>query len=136
MTLQETEIDLPVMSKSLQRRLGSTEACHRVLGTEYNSPWGLGTCWYKSFSRRPPLPPFGQKANYREGTQPCLLKGNWIKDLLSMAHPSEQDPDSPTASPYHQETSTSLLQYAEGRQNENHNYRKLSKLITWITACL
>ena len=47
-----------------------------------------------------------------------------------MAHPSEQDPASPTTSPYHQETSEAS--YAEGRQNENHSYRKLSKLITWI----
>ena len=34
---------------------------------------------------------------------------NWIKDLLSMAHLSEQDPDSPPASPSHQEVSTSLF---------------------------
>ena len=49
---------------------------------------------------------------------------------------SEQDPDSPAARPLHQEASTSLLSspISEGRRNKNHNHRKLTKLITWITA--
>ena len=35
----------------------------------------------------------------------------------------------------HQEAAISLLPYpSEGRQNENHNHRKLIKLITWTTA--
>ena len=49
--------------------------------------------------------------------------------------PPQQDPISPTASPSHQEApQTSYPHPSEGRQNENHNHRKLTKLITWITA--
>ena len=48
---------------------------------------------------------------------------------------SEQDPVSPTVSLSHQEASiTSYPCPSEGRQNENHNHRKLIKLITWTTA--
>ena len=40
-----------------------------------------------------------------------------------------------TASPSHQEApQTSYPHPSEGRQNENHNHRKLTKLITWITG--
>ena len=42
----------------------------------------------------------------------------WIKDLLSMACPPEQDPVFPTASPSHQEVSTSLLSSSIRRQTE------------------
>ena len=56
------------------------------------------------------------------------LKMYWI-------WPLEQEPVFSTASPSHQEASTSLVSSSiQGRQNENHNHRKLSKLITWITA--
>jgi hypothetical protein len=34
------------------------------------------------------------RSNYRQGTQPHPLADNWIKDLLSMALPPEQDLDS------------------------------------------
>ena len=50
-------------------------------------------------------------------------------------HPSEQDPVSTSASLSHQEAFISLYAYpSEGRQNENHNHRKLTKLVTWTTA--
>ena len=53
--------------------------------------------WHKSFWRRLPLLPltlsqFGLRPSYREGTQPHPLAENWIKDLLSMAMPPNQDP--------------------------------------------
>ena len=49
--------------------------------------------------------------------------------------PSEQDPASPTVSPSQKKASTCLLSLSlEGRQNENHNHRKLTKLITWNTV--
>ena len=47
--------------------------------------------------------------------------------------PSEQHPASPTVSLSHQEASTSLLSLSFRGQNENHNQRKLIKLITWTT---
>ena len=55
-----------------------------------------------------------------------------LKIYCIWPHPSEQDPVSPTVSFSHQEASISL--FHEGRQNENHNHRKLIKLITWTTA--
>ena len=58
------------------------------------------------------------------------LKINWPWPC-----PSEQDPKSPTASPSHQEASIASYPYpTEGRQKENHKHRKLTKLITQITA--
>ena len=81
-----------------------------------------------------PPPQFGLRSNNREGTQPRPSTESWIKDLLSMAPPSEQDPVSPSVSVSHQEASISLYPSpTEGRQNEN-NHRKLTNLITWTTA--
>ena len=37
------------------------------------------------------------------------INKNWIKDLLSMAHPSEENPVSPSVSLSHQEASINLL---------------------------
>ena len=49
--------------------------------------------------------------------------------------PSEQYPVSPTVSLSHQEASINLLSFSlTGQTNENHNHRKLIKLITWTTA--
>ena len=51
----------------------------------------------------------GLRSNNREGTQPCPSTENWINDLLSMAHPSEQDSVCPKASTSHKEASVNLL---------------------------
>ena len=52
-----------------------------------------------------------------------------------MALRSEQDPVCPSVCLSHQEASISLLSYpSEGRQNENHNHRKLIKLVTRSTV--
>jgi len=53
-----------------------------------------------------------------------------------MAPPLEQDPVSPIVNLSYQEASTSLLFLflSEGRQNEKHNHRKLTKHTTWTTA--
>ena len=70
---------------------------------------------------------------------------NWIKDLLSLARSSERERlRFSTASPSHQEVSTSLLPLSIRGQteskpqlqetNQNRNYRKLTKLIIWITS--
>ena len=78
------------------------------------------------------VPTIDLRPNYREGTQPHPPAENWIKDYWTWTCPLELDPVFPTGSPSHQEASTSLL--SEGRQNENHNHRKLAKMITWMTA--
>ena len=79
--------------------------------------------------------PFGLRPNYREETLPLPSTANWIKDYWAWSHPTEQDPDSPTASPSHQEASTSLLSLSiRGRTEWKPQHRKLNKLITWITA--
>ena len=58
-----------------------------------------------------------------------------LKIYWEMFQPSEQDPVSPTVSLFHQEASMSLLSlYIEGRETENHNHRKLTKMITWTTT--
>ena len=49
-------------------------------------------------------------------------------------YPSEQDPVSPSISPIRKLPSASYLYPSEDRNNENHNHRKLTKLITWTTA--
>ena len=65
-----------------------------------------------------PPPQFGIRSKNRKGTQPHLSTENWIKDLLNMALPSEQDPDSPTVSLSHQETFIRLLSLSLRGQTE------------------
>ena len=79
----------------------------------------------------------GPQANKRKGTQLHPSTENWIKDLLSMAPPiriRSRFPPPPSQSlpsgSFHKPHSYS----SEGRQNENHNHRKLTKLITWTTT--
>ena len=61
---------------------------------------------------------------------------NWIQDLLSMAPPIRTRPSFPLS----QSLPSRKLPYAsypspsEGRQDGNHNHRKLNNLITWTTA--
>ena len=63
----------------------------------------------------------------------CSPQGSSVLGI-PQARILEQDPVSPEVSPSHQEASISLLSLSEGRQNENHNHRKLIKLSTWTTA--
>ena len=77
--------------------------------------------------------------SWPQGTQPHPSTENWVKDLHSLAPPIRTRLSFPHPFPpvslFHQEDSISLLSYSsEGRQNENHNHRKLTKLITWTTA--
>ena len=78
----------------------------------------------------------GLRPNNREGTQPCPLTENWIKDLLNMGLPIRTRPRSPPklVSPIRKLPQASYPYPSEGRQNENHNHRKLTKLIRWITV--
>ena len=125
--------------RSLRWRRGSIVACRRVRDAEYNSPGSHRVCWHKSFWRRSllpplPLPQFGLRPNYREGTQPHPSRENWIKDLLSLALPirARQIPSQPV--PPIRKLPQASYYPSEGRQTENYNHRKLSKLVTWITA--
>ena len=59
-----------------------------------------------------------------------------IKDLLSLAPPIRTRPSFPHQSLPSRSFHKSYPYSSEGRQNENHNHRKLTKLITWTTACL
>ena len=52
------------------------------------------------------------QVNSREGTQPHPSTENWIKDLLSRAPPTEQDPVSPSVTLSHQEAFISLLSFS------------------------
>ena len=70
-----------------------------------------------------------------ERTQPYPSTENWTKDLMSMAPPIRTRPTLPHRQSLPSGSFQSLLSYSsEGRQNENHNHRKLTKLITWAMA--
>ena len=76
---------------------------------------------------------FGLRPNNRHS--PSHQRKIGLKIYCAWPHPSEQDPVSPTVSPSHQEASISLLSFSiRGQTNENHNHRKLTKLITQTTA--
>ena len=72
------------------------------------------------------------RPNYREGTQPLPPTENWIKDLST--HQSKTLMPSQPGPPIRKLSQASYPSPSEGRQNENHNHRKLIKLITWTTA--
>ena len=58
----------------------------------------------------------GQKTGREH--RPCPSIENWITDLLGMAHPSEQDPVSPSVNFSHQKVSISLLSISFRGQTE------------------
>ena len=78
----------------------------------------VGHNWATSFQG-------GLRPSNREGTQPCPCK-----DLLNLAPPIRTRPS------FHlsQYLPSGSFYASEGRQNENHNHRKLIKLISWTTA--
>jgi len=111
----------------------------RGQGTKYNRPGSCRARWHKSFWRRSPLLPLPLsqfRPNYREGIQPHSSAENWVKDLLSMLRPHQSKTQIPPQllPPIRKLPQASYPHPSEGRQNENHNHRKLTKLITWITA--
>ena len=83
------------------------------------------------------------KIPWTEDTYMCWHTGislfeaeNWIKDLLSVTLPKQnktQIPPQPVP-PIRKLPQASYPYLSEGIQNGNHNYRKLTKLITCITA--
>ena len=94
--------------------------------------------WHLSFWRRSSLSPLSRydlRPNYNKGTQPHPFAENWIKDLMSMAPPIRARLTLPhSQSLWSGSFCKPLILIQEGRQNENHNHRKLIKQITWITA--
>ena len=60
---------------------------------------------------------------------------NWATELnWAWPHTSEQDPISPSVSPIKKLPLASYPSTSEGRQTENHHFRKLTNLIKWTTA--
>ena len=115
------------------------------VGRQWPAAWSgaLSGAVHGNFWRRLPLfslppPQFGLRSNNKEGTQPRPSTENWIKDLLRMGHHSHQNntqfPPQPVSPIRKLPISLLSLSLSEGRQNEKHNHRKLTKLITWTTA--
>ena len=82
-----------------------------------------------------PFEGFWPQAKLQEGNTAPPINKNWIKDLLSMALPIRARPRFPHSQSLLPGSFHKPHHYpSEGRQNGNHNYRKLTKLITWITV--
>ena len=102
--------------------------------------WGQGhqvyKSWQKSFWRRSPLPhtivwPQGKPQG---GNIAPPINRNWIKDLLSPTHQSKNQNPPQSVPPTRKPSQASYPYPSDGRQTMKHNYRKLTQLITWITA--
>ena len=80
---------------------------------------------------------FSLRPNYREGTQLHPSTENWIKDLLNMARFIDQRKTQIPQQPVpliRKLSQTSYPHPSESRHNENHNHRKLIKVVMWITT--
>ena len=130
-TPQETDPDLP----------GSVQESTVEVWVDRDLLQGQGhwiqqsreTCWHKSFWRRSPLKPLPHHS---------LASGQTIEREHSITHqqkiglkiyrawPSPLQP----VPPIRKLPQASYPYPSEGRQDENHDHRKLTKLITWVTA--
>ena len=116
----------PWVSRSLWQSPGPAVACYRAGGTDCSS-----AC----------MGPFEGGHHYLHYLHHSLASGQitgreqspthkekiGLKMYWAWLRPLEQDPVSPTVS-------LSYPSPSEGRQTENHSYRKLTNLITWTTA--
>ena len=68
---------------------------------------GSAECWHKSFWKRSPL----SRTTWKRHSPIHQQKIGW-KIYWAWLHPSEQDPDFPTASPSNQEASTNCLSFS------------------------
>ena len=100
-TPQETEPDLPVCAWESVAEAWVDSGLLQGQGHWLYQSWeAQHGSWHKSFWRRSPLPPlplpkFGLRPIYREGTQPHPSAENWTKDLVSMALPTRTRPSFP-----------------------------------------
>ena len=123
----------PWVSRSLLQRRGSAVACCRGRGAECSSaclgPFeGVSIIFINSTIVSPQVKQQG-------GTQPRLSTETGLKICWTWPRPWEQDPVSPSVSlPIRKLPQASYHYPSEGRQNENHNHRKLTKVITCTTA--
>ena len=116
------------MSWSLRWRRGLTVACCRVRDTDYNSPGSQGN-WHKSFWRK-----LLQAKLQGENTATPISR-KWDSRLTEQdVLQSKMQFSSQLVPPIRKLLQASYLYPSEGRQNENHSHRKLTKLITWIKA--
>ena len=107
----------PRVSRSLRQRSavskvsGSPVACCRVRGTECSSaclePFE-GVLHYLHYSTSNSTI-VSRQVKQRGGNTAPPINRNWIKDMLNMPHPWEQDPVSLSVCLSHQEASLSLL---------------------------
>ena len=117
------------VSRSLWQRHGSVAAWCRVGGTECSSacigPFEGGPIILITSTI------FDFRSNSREGTCPTLEQKIGLKIYWTWPRPSEQDPDSPSVSLFHEEASISLLSFSIRGQTD----WKLPTPITFTTRC-
>ena len=118
------------VSRSLGWRSGSTAACGTVRALNTIVPAQVLLKEVAITLITPTI--VGLRPNNREGTQPRPSNEKWIQDLLSMAPPIRTRPSFPPSQslPSGRFHKPLILIH----QSKNHNHRKPTKLITWITA--
>ena len=122
------------VSRSLRQRCGSSVACCRVqvpaCGSAYMGPFEGGRhCLHYCHHSWASGQTTGRKHSHEENQQKTGLKVYW-----TWPRPSEQDrfplSQSLPLGSFHKP----LILIHQREDNENHNHRKLTKLITWTTA--
>ena len=105
-------------------------SCYGVRGTEYNTV-------LKEFAIHHHYPYHSLSLGQTKGGDhsPAHQQKIGLKIYWAWPCTSEQDPNSPQQVPSTRELPQASYPYpSEGRQSENHTHRKLTRLITWITA--
>ena len=105
-------------------------------GTLAAAVLGGVACWNKSFWRRTlSLHSLASGRTTERKHSPTHQEKIGLKTYWAWPCPSKQNPVFPTASPTHQEACTGFLSSSIRGQTEwKPQYKKLTKMITWITA--